>query len=65
MNTRSPKVYRGSKRRLRRIRLRGNSSLAIWVFIAVVLFGLCVALPWLILHTHPDPALGMNELRAR
>jgi hypothetical protein len=51
--------------RLQRIRMRGNSSIALWIFVAVVLFVLCVALPWLILHTHPDPTLGADERRAR
>jgi hypothetical protein len=65
MNGHAPKVYRGSKKRIRRIRMRGNGSLALWVFVALVLFMLCVALPWLILHTHSEPAISGNVIHAR
>jgi hypothetical protein len=65
MSTYAPKVYRGSKKRLRRIRMHGNGSLGLWMFVAIVLFVLFVALPWLVLHPPSDPPGQANELRAR
>jgi hypothetical protein len=44
------KVYRGSRRRLRRIRLRGNSSTLFWIFVIVFLLTLFVLVPWLVQH---------------
>lgn len=65
MSAYSPKVYRGSKKRLRGIRMRGNGSLALWVFLAIVLFVLCVALPWIILHAAPVPPMPGSTIQAR
>jgi hypothetical protein len=65
MNVRAPKVYRGSKKRLRSIRLRGSGSLALWVFIVMVLFSLFIVLPWLIVHADAGPAFDTNQLRVR
>jgi hypothetical protein len=59
------KAYRGSKKRLRRIRMRGNSSLAFWMFVAAVLFSMCVALPWIIRHLPSEPPVQGNAMRAR
>jgi hypothetical protein len=47
-STRPPIVFRGSRRRLRQIRFRGNWSaemswLAIWIVVV-----LCLILPWLV-----------------
>lgn len=61
----SPKVYRGSKKRLRRIRMRDNGSLAFWMFVAVVLFSLFVVLSWLILHEAPEPPAHGTTIQAR
>lgn len=41
------KVYRGSSHRLRRIKLRGNSSIEIWLLVAWILFLLFVVVPWM------------------
>jgi hypothetical protein len=46
--TRANKVYRGSRRRFRRIRLRGNGSVEFWLLVAWVAFLLLVVLPWMI-----------------
>jgi hypothetical protein len=40
--------YRGSRRRVRRVRLRGNGSLELWMLIAWVTFLLLVVVPWMI-----------------
>jgi hypothetical protein len=65
MSPHAAKVYRGSKRRVQRIRLRGNGSLALWVFVAIVLFSLFVMLPWLIEHARPDGPDRVPEMQAR
>jgi hypothetical protein len=44
--SRPGKTYRGSARRLRRIALRGNWSLEIWLLVAWILFLLFVVVPW-------------------
>ena len=40
--------YRGSRQRLRRIRLRDNWSLELWLLIAWVAFLLFVVVPWMV-----------------
>jgi len=49
-SSRSGRSYRGSKARMRRIRLRGNSSPGMWIFLGVVAVALFVLMPWLIKH---------------
>lgn len=45
-----PLTYRGSRKRIRRIGLRGNWSLEIAILLIVLLLALLVVLPWLIRH---------------
>jgi hypothetical protein len=45
---RPAKIYRGSRRRLRQIRFRGNGSAELWLFVGWVAFLLFVVLPWMI-----------------
>jgi hypothetical protein len=40
----------GSKQRLKRIRLRGNSSLEFWIFVIGLVLILLIAVPWLVTH---------------
>jgi hypothetical protein len=47
-------TIRGSRKRLRRIRLRGNWSIEFWVIVAIIVFMLLVGLPWLIRHPIVD-----------
>jgi hypothetical protein len=47
---RPAKVYRGSNRRVNSIRLRGNMSREVWIFVALLLVLLFIAIPWLIRH---------------
>jgi len=47
-------LYRGSKKRLKRITLRGNWSLDLWIFIVILALGLFILLPWLIRHPPPQ-----------
>jgi hypothetical protein len=49
-SSRSGRSYRGSKARMRRIGLRGNSSPGMWIFLGVVAAALFVLMPWLIKH---------------
>jgi hypothetical protein len=48
---RAARYDHGSKRRIRRIRIRGNSSLAFWIFVVGLLLILFVAVPWFATHT--------------
>jgi hypothetical protein len=52
--SRPSKIYRGSRKRLRRITLRGNWSIELWIFIAIMAFMLLVGVPWLIRHPPMD-----------
>jgi hypothetical protein len=42
--------YRGSRKRVRRIRMQGNWSVELWLFVIFVLLALFIAVPWLIRH---------------
>jgi hypothetical protein len=45
---RAVKIYRGSRRRVRQLRLRGNASAQLWLFVGWVAFLLLVVVPWMI-----------------
>jgi hypothetical protein len=51
---RPPKTDRGSTRRVRRITLRGNWSIEVWIVIGVLLITLFVVVPLLIRHPADD-----------
>jgi len=48
--------YRGSRKRVRRIKVRDNWHwpVELWFVVAVVLFTLFVVVPWLVRHPLPD-----------
>ena len=48
--SRPPRVYRGSRHRLRRVTLRGNTSWQLWALVLWVLFVLFIVLPWISRH---------------
>jgi len=48
---RRTKQYRGSGRRVARLRMRGNSSSALWILVGWVAFLLLVVVPWMIHQT--------------
>ena len=53
MSMRQPKLWGdrlGSRKRRPRITLRGNWSAEVWILVAIMLFMLFVAVPWLISH---------------
>lgn len=54
---------RGSRRRLRRIRMRENSTPLVWALLVFVLLILFVGLPWLIRRPppHEDHVFGKAE----
>jgi hypothetical protein len=52
---RAARYDRGSKQRLERIRLRGNASLAFWVFVVGILLILLVGVPWFARHPPHQP----------
>jgi hypothetical protein len=56
-------AYRGSRRRLRRIRLRGNSSCTVWALLILALLIVFVGVPWAMCHrvSHPKHVFGAAE----
>jgi hypothetical protein len=50
-NARS-KRYRGSRRRLKRLTIRGNSSWEFWVLLGWIAFLLLAVIPWMIRQSH-------------
>jgi hypothetical protein len=48
--SRPARIYRGSRRRLKRLTLRGNWSPELLLFVAWLLFCLLVLVPWLVRH---------------
>ena len=42
--------YLGSRKRVQRIRMRGNWSAELWLFVILILVALFVLVPWLIRH---------------
>jgi len=55
-------IRRGSKRRMRRITMRGNWSAGLVILIVFILLVLFVALPWLIRHPPLDHDPGGETL---
>jgi hypothetical protein len=48
-----PRAWRGSRKRLRRIKFRENTSVEFWIFVALVIVMLAVIMPWLLVRaTH-------------
>jgi len=47
---RAARYDHGSKRRLERIRLRGNLSLEFWIFVIGIVLILLIAWPWFATH---------------
>jgi hypothetical protein len=48
------KLYRGSRKRVRRIKWRENTSVEFWIFVVLIVFMLLVGVPWLIKHPPAD-----------
>jgi hypothetical protein len=48
---RPPLTFRGSRRRLKRIKIRGNSSLELWLLVGWVVFLVLIVLPWMLRHS--------------
>jgi hypothetical protein len=46
------KRYRGSRRRIKRLTIRGNSSWEFWVLLGWIAFLLLVVMPWMIRQSH-------------
>jgi hypothetical protein len=42
--------YRGSRKRIRRIRMQDHWSVELWLFVIFVLLALFIVVPWLIRH---------------
>lgn len=52
------KAYRGSRKRVRRIKWWENTSVEFWILVALLLLMLFVGVPWLI--RHPPGPLGFR-----
>ena len=48
---RPARTFRGSRRRVRKIRMRGNGAWEMWLLLAWVLFLLFVVVPWMAEHS--------------
>ena len=44
-------IFRGSRRRLKRIKIKGNSSLELWLLVGWVVFLVLIVLPWMMRHS--------------
>jgi len=60
---RPPKTYRASRTRVQKIKLRGNWSIEVWIFIGIILIALFVMVPWLISHPPHEPPARVSEPR--
>jgi hypothetical protein len=40
-------AYKGSRRRIKRIQIRGNGSLEVWLLVGWVAFLVLIVLPWM------------------
>jgi hypothetical protein len=60
----SIRAYRGSQKRVNRIKMRYHLSKELWVVVAVVLFWLVLVLPWVVRQAaeHPDQQAPMPRL---
>lgn len=56
------KVYRGSRKRLRRIKWYEHTSVEFWIFVALMLLMLFGGIPWMIRHP-PEHHHQTNEAR--
>jgi uncharacterized iron-regulated membrane protein len=48
------RVYRGSRKRIRRIKWRDNTSIEFWILVLLMLLLLFVGIPWMIRHPPAD-----------
>jgi hypothetical protein len=48
------KSYRGSRKRVQRIKWRENTPVELWIVVALILFTLFVGVPWLVKHPPAD-----------
>jgi len=46
--TRAPKIFRGSRRRMRHIRMRGKESILFWLFVAWLAVLIFIMLPYMV-----------------
>jgi hypothetical protein len=49
----SARIYRGSKKRVARIRMRDNMSVGMWCFVVFMVLLILVGVPWMVTH-HAD-----------
>ena len=59
--SRPPKLFRGSRRRVRRIRMRGNGSPAFWWFVIWTAVALLVIVPKLLTIPSDDAVVSRSS----
>jgi hypothetical protein len=59
------KVYRGSRKRVRRIKWWENTSVELWIFVVLMLFMLFVGIAWMIGHPPADHDHQRSELNLK
>ena len=52
------KMYRGSKKRVARIKWRGNSSPEFWAFLLLIVVLLTIVVPWMMKHSEDSHDRG-------
>jgi heme/copper-type cytochrome/quinol oxidase subunit 2 len=62
---RQPKVYRGSRKRIRRIRWRENTTFEFWVFVVAILLMLILGVLSLINHSNDRHHEGLANTTVR
>jgi hypothetical protein len=58
----SRRVYRGSRKRLQRLKWYRQSSIEFWLFVAFMAFLLFFGVPWMITHPSADHRAVSNPL---
>ena len=57
------KSYRGSRKRLRRIKWYKDTSVAFWLFVVLLVLMVIVGIPWMIHHPPPEHRGHVGDVR--
>jgi H+/Cl- antiporter ClcA len=56
------KTYRGSRKRLRRIKWYEHTPVEFWIYLVLLLVVLLIVIPWLIKHPPPEHHHGTDAI---
>ena len=56
------KTYRGSRKRLRRIKWQEHTPVEFWIYLVLMLVALLIVIPWLIKHPPPEHHHGTDAI---